>query len=333
MARIGFRRLGSDDLPLLYTWLARPHVAKWYAAAPTSFAEVMAKYGPRTEAGNAVQAYIVEVDGADAGYIQTYAIGSFAAYAAQLECGPGVAGVDMFLGDAWRMNHGLGSAVLRRFVEEIVFGRNAARAVIAGPSEANHASIRAFEKAGFRRGKVAETGGEEPECVLRMERDAAEYRIEPIDLDRDAQSCLAFRRESYVASFGSSDGVEEEMGTDGATYLAHLRERIAQVPEGNAHLWHGDRIVGQTEMRFSEDPRAGYVNLFYIVPEFRGRGLGRKLHEHAISVFKGRGKERLRLSVSVQNSGAIAFYRKLGWVTVGTRPNKETMEILEFPLA
>ena len=121
------------------------------------------------------------------------------------------------------------------------------------------------------------------------------------------------------------------MGVDNARYLESLRARIAQVPEGNAHLWQGERIVGQTEMRFVEgDPSVGYVNLFYVVPEFRGRGLGRMLHEHAVAVFRGAGRRTLRLSVSAQNAAAIAFYRKLGWVTVGTRPNREPMEILEF---
>lgn len=330
-AQIAFRPLVMDDLPQMYTWLARPHVAKWYSTAPSSFAEVLAKYGPRAEASGPVRAFIVQVDRADAGYIQTYAVEAFPDYAAQLGCEPGVAGVDLFLGDAWRLGHGLGPRVLRRFVDEIVFARDNASAVIAGPSEANLGSIRAFEKAGFSRWKVVNTGGAERECVLRLDREAP-YRLLPIDIARDAQACLAFRRDSYIASFGSSEGVEEEMGAEGSIYLAHLRARIAQVPEGNSHLWHGERIVGQTEMRFADAPGAGYVNLFYIVPEYRGRGLGRKLHEHAVGVFRARGMERIRLSVSVQNTGAIAFYRKLGWVTVGTRPNRETMQILEFAL-
>jgi RimJ/RimL family protein N-acetyltransferase len=333
MPSIEFRRLVQDDLPLVFTWLGRPHVSKWYASAPTSFAEVMAKYGPRTEESSAVQAYIVRVDGADAGYIQTYPIELFADYAERLAAGPDAAGVDLFLGDAWRVGHGVGPTVIRRFVEEIVFGRNAAAVALAGPSEANLASIRAFEKAGFSRWKVVDAGGAEPECVMRMERDLAEYRLAPIDLARDAEVCLAFRRDSYVASFGSDEGVEEEIGRDGEIYLGHLRERIAQVPEGNSHLWRDGRIVGQTEMRLSHDADVGYVNLFYVLPEFRERGLGRRLHGHAVDVFRARGKQRLRLSVSVRNAPAIAFYRALGWRQVGTRPNRELMEILEFPLA
>ncbi len=68
-------------------------------------------------------------------------------------------------------------------------------------------------------------------------------------------------------------------------------------------------------------------------PDFRGQGLGRLLHDHAAGVFKARGKQAMRLSVSAQNATAIAFYRKIGWECVGTREHRETMQIMEFALA
>ena len=331
MGEIAFRALGAADLQQVFLWLGRAHVSKWYAPAPSSFAEVVAKYGPRTAPGNAVRAFIVTLDGADVGYIQTYAIDEFPEYAAQLGCGAGAAGMDLFIADQWRMNHGLGSAVVRRFVDEVVFAQHGIDTCLAGPSEGNAASIRAFEKAGFTRWKLVKTGGSEPECVLRRERAAFKFRIKPIDLARHAAECIAFRRDAYVASFGSPAGLEEEMGVDNARYLEKLRARIAQLPEGNAHLWHGERIVGQTEMRFVEgDDAVGYVNLFYVLPELRGQGLGRMLHEHAVAVFARVGRRTLRLSVSTQNAAAIAFYRRLGWITVGTRANRGPMEIMEF---
>jgi ribosomal protein S18 acetylase RimI-like enzyme len=205
------------------------------------------------------------------------------------------------------------------------------RACIAGPAEGNLESVRAFEKAGFRRWKIVRDGEKPAECVMMRERDP-DVRIAPIDLERDAATCIAFRRDSFEASFGTREGCDAEMGADGALYLVKLRERIAKVPEGNAHVWHGDRIVGQTEMRFAEDPTVGYVNLFYLVPEWRHRGVGRVLHDHAVKAFSGLGMRAMRLSVSRTNEQAIAFYRRLGWRRVGMRPNKETMDILEFLL-
>ena len=168
MAEIAFRRFGVEDMQQLYMWLARPHVAKWYAPAPSSFAEMVAKYAPRTEASHVVQAFVASVDGTDCCYVQTYAIREFADYARELQCGEGASGMDLFIADSWRLNRGLGPQIVRRFVDEIVFGANHASECIAGPSEGNEASIRAFEKAGFSRWKMIRMEGAEPECVMRL---------------------------------------------------------------------------------------------------------------------------------------------------------------------
>ena len=330
--RIGFRRLGVDDLQQVFLWLIRPHVAKGYAAAPSGFMETVAKFGPRTREGNVVRAYIVTIDGRDAGYIQSYDVASFADYAGQLECEAGTTSVDLFIGEDDLVGRGVGPRVVERFVKEVVLADPAVRVCIAGPGEGNVAAIRAFEKAGFRRWKVLRSEDREAECVMRRDRDDPGLRIVPIDLDRDAETCIAFRRDSFYASFGTHEGCDAEMGADGSLYLAKLRARMAQVPEGNCHLWHGDRIVGQTEMRFSEEPGVGYVNLFYLVPEWRHRGLGRVLHDHAVAVFTARDCKAIRLSVSRKNERAIAFYRRLGWKRLGFRPHKEAVDLMELAL-
>ena len=159
-------------------------------------------------------------------------------------------------------------------------------------------------------------------------------RFATIDLERDAATCIAFRRDMYRAAFGTEEGLDAEMGVDGALYLAQLRDRIRQVPEGNTHLWDGARIVGQTEARLLEDePDVGYVSLFYVAPEARGRGLARLMHEHVADVFRRRGMRTLRLSVSPTNARALASYRSMGWVRVGERAHPMgTMHLMEHPL-
>jgi len=330
---IEFRALAEDDLPQLFMWLRKPHVSKWYAAAPDTFAETAARYGPRTQEGNAVRAFIVVVDGRDVGYVQAYAIEDFPEYALGVGAERGVEGMDAFIGEESFVGRGIGSLAIRRFADEVVFRGHGARACVAGPLEGDLASIRAFEKAGFRRWKTVHNEAGQRESLLRRENRIGDYRIEPIDLERDAAVCAAFRREMYAASFGTSEGVEEEMGDDDALYLAQLRAKIAQLAEGNVHLWRGERIVGQAEMRLlDEEPEVGYVSLFHVAADCRGEGLGRVLHEHAVDVFRRRGLRLMRLSVSVSNARAIAFYRKLGWIAIGTRPNKEPMAIMEYPL-
>ncbi len=333
MGAIEFRPLAEDDLVLLFRWLARAHVSKWYAPSPSSFAEVAAKYRPRTEEASVVKAYIVMSGGSDVGYVQAYSIDEFPEYERSLGCEKGVVGIDLFIGDEWNTRHGLGARVIRRFVDEVAFGRYGAIACVAGPSEGDAGSIRAFEKAGFHIWKRVVNERNERECVMRRDRDEAPFRIEAIDLI-DADTCVRFRREMYVASFGTAEGLEEEMGEENRLYLEQLEAKLAQIPEGNAHLWQADRVLGQLEMRLLDDePHVGYVSLLYIVPEARGQGLGRLLHEHAAEVSRRRGKRVMRLSVSLANAGAIMFYRKLGWEVVGSRPNKAPMAIMEFELS
>jgi ribosomal protein S18 acetylase RimI-like enzyme len=333
LAQVSFRPLAEADLPRLFGWLNEPHVARDYAPAPNTFAEVVARYAPRIESDNVVRAFIVEVEGRAAGYAQAYAVEDFAEYASAIGVERGTFGVDVFLASDAPVGRGVGPRVIRRFVDEVVFREFGAVACVADPAASNGRAIRAFEKAGFARWKALRPEGGEPRVVLRRDNHAGDYRIERIDLDSHAELCIAFRREMYAASFGTHEGLEEEMGPDNARYLEGLRERMAQVPEGNVHLWRGERIVGQAEMRLLEDdPAVGYVSLFYVAADCRGEGLGRALHEHAVDVFRRRGMRAMRLSVSISNAGALAFYRRLGWEAVGTRPNREPMAILEYAL-
>ena len=155
----------------------------------------------------------------------------------------------------------------------------------------------------------------------------------PIDLARHAAVCVDFRRDMYLASFGTEAGLEEEMGPDASLYLAQLARRLEQLPEGNAHLWRHGEIAGQTEMSLlDEEPGVGYVHLFYVAPGERGRGLGRLLHQHAAAVFTARGMRRMRLSVGARNEAAIAFYRAAGWRRVGPRAHREPMDVMEYAL-
>lgn len=333
MAEIRFRRLEEDDLPRLYDWLGRPHVRKWYARQPGSFAEVAAKYGPRTGDDNPVKAYIVAEGEDEVGYVQAYAIEDFPEYERALGARKGTLGMDLFIAEPLRTGRGLGARVIRRFVEEVVFGTYGASACVAGPEEGNGAAIRAFEKAGFARWKTVANEHGEKECVLCLDRDRAGFRFETIDL-LDADTCARFHRDMYVTSFGTAEGLEREMGIDDAVYLRELRRRIAEFPEGNAHVWHGERIVGQLEMRLvRHEPHVGYVKLVYVVPEFRGRGVGHLIHEHAAAVCRSRGMRLMRLSVALTNVPAMVFYRKLGWVVVGGRPNTQPMAVMEFALS
>lgn len=329
---IGFRPLAEEDLPRMFQWLSRPHVSKWYSPAPSSYAEVRAKYEPRTEEGHGVSAFVIEAGGVPVGYIQAYAVDEFPEYERLLGCEKGVVGVDLFIGEERWLRRGVGTRALRQFVEDVLFGHYNAIACVAAPHLGDGVAIRAFRRAGFAPWKDARDERGERVQVLRRDRESAAFRIETIDA-LDEAVCVQFRRDMYATSFGTEEGLEEEMGPGNERYLEQLRAHLAEIPEGNAHLWHGDRIVGQIEMRLPGDAlHVAHVSLFYIVPEYRGRGLGRMLHAHAVEVGRRRGRRLLRLSVALANQRAITVYRELGWVEVGPKPHRLPMATMEFDL-
>ena len=94
------------------------------------------------------------------------------------------------------------------------------------------------------------------------------------------------------------------------------------------HAWENDLIVGQIESRIRPD-NTGYVNLFYIAPNARRRGLGRKLNDYVIAMFSSLDVDVARLTVSIGNERAIGFYRSLGWIDLGLRLGRTDSRLFE----
>lgn len=93
-------------------------------------------------------------------------------------------------------------------------------------------------------------------------------------------------------------------------------------------VFHEDQTVGQIELRKLKDG-SGFVSFYYLVPEFRNKGLGKQLDDFAITELKKRGCTKVRLTVSERNKAGLRFYEKTGWKSLGpdpTRPQGITME-------
>lgn len=165
----------------------------------------------------------------------------------------------------------------------------------------------------------------------------------PIDLERHADLCVRFRADSFLVSFGSDKRAYQAHaaspttvypdGRGGERYVAWLTQRISDLPGSCVHVWHADAIVGQIEMgRFRADDSVGYVNLFYLIPAYRGRGLGEQLEQYAEAFLRGAGHQRARLSVSATNRQAIAFYLKHNWQDLGPRADHPDSHYMEKQL-
>jgi RimJ/RimL family protein N-acetyltransferase len=144
------RPLVADDLPLVYDWLGREHVARWWGQR-AGFDEATAEYLDAIEGRDPTELYTIRLGDEDVGLIQTYLLADYPEYEALVDAGPAAAGLDIFLGDESLVGSGLGTHVIGMFAETVVFARPETLACVADPDVRNLPSIRAFEKAGFSR--------------------------------------------------------------------------------------------------------------------------------------------------------------------------------------
>jgi RimJ/RimL family protein N-acetyltransferase len=156
----------------MYKWLQREHVRRWWHEHE-SYEEVVDHYLPAIDGRRPTDLYLILLDDRPVGFIQSYLVAGYPDFAARVGLGAGVAGVDLFIGEEKLTGKGLGSEVLRAFVRDIVFAEPATSACIADPDVRNAASLRAFEKAGFRRvGEFLDPEDGELHAIVRLDREA-----------------------------------------------------------------------------------------------------------------------------------------------------------------
>ena len=131
----------------------------------------------------------------------------------------------------------------------------------------------------------------------------------PIDIHKHRDIIIPFRRDSFIVSFGTDEGLGDEN-----TYLDWIQQRSTIYPNGFVLVVEEGVPIGQLELNVKEyeGKEIGYVNLYYLVLEKRGVGLGSLLHAYAINFFKDHGVKEYHLRVSPTNEQAIAFYKKNG---------------------
>jgi RimJ/RimL family protein N-acetyltransferase len=147
--QITFRRLVEEDLDQLKRWLDDPDVSPWYEMDSTKFDALQREFGDAIRGDGPDYSFVIQIDERDVGYIQCYVIDHHVDYARQMEVDPGAVGIDLFIGDPTVRNRGYGATVLRKFLQQIVFGVLEASVAIIAPEPGNLRGIRAYEKADF----------------------------------------------------------------------------------------------------------------------------------------------------------------------------------------
>ena len=151
--QISFRPIAFSDVPNLVRWQRDPDVEIWWGDKDKTDEDLFEKWRTRAEQTGTdydlnTDRYIIVVDGHDIGHIQGYELRHYTDH--QNEVGlPNAGGVDLFIGESEWRNRGVGTLVLRQFIEEKIFSIPGVEICTIDPDPKNKRAIRSYEKVGF----------------------------------------------------------------------------------------------------------------------------------------------------------------------------------------
>ena len=155
----------------------------------------------------------------------------------------------------------------------------------------------------------------------------------PINTTRDLERAVEFRRAGFIAAFGDANDFDVADGNGAHQYRELMLRRCDIQPLMHVHMWKNEQIIGQIEAHpLTKNPLVGYVNFYFLLPEFRGTGLGQLLDEYMTEVFNNVGCTIMQLRATPSNQRALKYYQKLGYTVEKDPEAPETMLLLTKPL-
>ena len=148
-----FRALQASDLPLLASWIGRPHIAPWWRE-PSDLASVESSYGPLIDGSDPTEGMLVLLDDRPIGFVQKYRIDDEQEWRATIASALGQShgiGIDYLIGEADLVGQGLGRQMISALVEECWERYAAENRIVVDVLEDNVASWKTLESCGFRR--------------------------------------------------------------------------------------------------------------------------------------------------------------------------------------
>ena len=103
---------------------------------------------------------------------------------------------------------------------------------------------------------------------------------------------------------------------------------LSRLNQGNGFYlvaWEEDEPLGHAHLALTDPPELQDVS---VRPEHRRRGVASALTRVAEEEARGRGFDRLTLTVAMENTQAQALYRSLGYVDAGVPPKRVQGTIL-----
>jgi len=144
---VRLRPITADDFGAMVQWINAPHVAAWWDST-TDLPAVTEKYGPHVGNTDKAHVLIIEVGGRSVGFIQCYRHGDYPNWDSDVAV-QNAAGIDYAVGDPDFVGQGVGTQAIRQISAMCFEIYPEIDVVVAVPQQANRASCRVLERAGF----------------------------------------------------------------------------------------------------------------------------------------------------------------------------------------
>ena len=148
----------------------------------------------------------------------------------------------------------------------------------------------------------------------------------PLDMDKDSQFYYDAREEAWLSIHGSM------LHFDGDAFLQDAIAHAKFDKRSVMQVMVDDHPAGllQLDMHRDAEKGVGGIPFFYMLPEYRKKGLGVQLLGEAISVYRPMGRKYLRLRCAPDNHVAQRFYQRYGFKKIGEDPGSRVpLDIME----
>ncbi len=120
-------------------------------------------------------------------------------------------------------------------------------------------------------------------------------------------------REILPSDFESLYRLDQICFEPGIAYSREELRRFLGIPTADGLVADLEGTIAGFAIGYLARGSVAHIVTLDVHPAFRRRSLGKALLEGLLSHFSRAGAREARLEVSTENSGAIAFYRKLGF--------------------
>ncbi|HWT76130.1 MAG TPA: GNAT family N-acetyltransferase [Mobilitalea sp.] len=136
--------------------------------------------------------------------------------------------------------------------------------------------------------------------------------------DDDLEECARVIREGFLTVAKDFGLTQENCPTNGAFIQ---KERLAAEKE-KGHMMYGmmdgKKIIGYMQLE-KNTKELYFLQKLVVLPEYRHKGLGKKLLNYAKELVKGLGGSRISISIIEENKVLKNWYIAYGFTPTGTR--------------